>query len=129
MANLIQRIFIPPKKLNEFEKKNQIMQLVNSKPIAHHAYITKNGGVARRFSIKTRTCYLYAERVCYRTRPISDQIHYTLRVDKLSGVEYATHGAIDIFAEHVYNKLWKIWEKNKKNAKRIKKHKTKQKVK
>ena len=120
MANFIQRLFIPHRKAKENDKQEKIMQLVTSEPIVHHAYITKNGGVARRFSIKTRTCHLYAERVCYRTRPFSDQIHYTLRVDKPQRVEYAIHGSFDVFAERVYNRMWKIWEKNKKATEELK---------
>lgn len=118
MANFIQRIFIPPKKLYEFDKKTKIMKLAKSNQVISGSYVEKNGNVVRRFLVLAPTYYLCATRVYHKDkRTNKESIHYQLRVDGSTGVEYATHSDIDNFAKQVYHKMWRIWEKSKKNAK------------
>lgn len=117
MATFIQKIFLPKSKITALNQKQEVLDLVSSNPIAHHAYMTKKGAIVRRFSIKTNNCHMFAERTFDGTRPEEQEVQYFLRIDAPSQVIYATHSTVDKFAQQVYKKMYKIWEKNKKHAK------------
>lgn len=116
MIQIIQKIFLSPSKIAEQNQKKEILQMAAFKPVTHHAYVTKKDAVTRRFSIKTKNYHIYTERIFDRTRPEDEQVHYTLRVDNNKSVMYATHSTIDKFAQQVYTKMRKSWEKSKRNA-------------
>lgn len=117
MANIFQKIFLPKSKLSEINLKQEILQLVKSYPIMHNAYVTKRNGVARRFSIKTPTYHIYAERTFEQSRPVEHEIQYTLLVQSGKQIVYATHSEVDKFTQHVYEKMYKIWDKKKQHVK------------
>ena len=117
MANIFQRIFLPKYKQNQINQQQEIMQLVVSSPIAHHAYFTKSGAFVRGFSIKTPTYQIYTERSYEASRPIDHEVQYSLVVQSDKHVVYATHSEVDKFTQQVYNKMYKIWDKNKQHAK------------
>ena len=114
MANIFQKIFLSKKQIAEINQKNEILQLVASAPrVRHSAYTTQSGGVARRFHIAAGQSNMTAERTFDPTRPEELQVHYTLHVYAPQRVKYATHSQVDKFAEQVYKKMFKIWEKSK----------------
>ena len=117
MVSFIQKIFLSPSKIAEKNQKQEIMQMVSSNPISHHSYATKRGGVARRFTIKNDDFHLYVERTYERFRPEENRVQYTLQLNTDKRITYAIHSDVDKFAEQVYNKIYKIWNKNKHNAK------------
>ena len=117
MIQIIQKIFLSPSKIAEKNQQREIIQLLSSTPIVHHAYVTRNNLVARHFSIKTKTYSIYTERTYDHSRPENEQIQYTLHVTKYQKVIYATHSSIDKFAQHVYKKMRKSWEKSNQHVK------------
>ena len=116
MANLFQKIFLSKKEIERIDKEREISQLIASSPILHHSYITKTGGVVRRFSIKTPECHLYSERIYERLNQDDYRIRYTLRIDTPQQTAYATNSDIDKFTEDIYTKIYKIWDKKKQHA-------------
>ena len=117
MATIFQRIFLSKSKLNEINKQQEIMKLVSSEAVTHHAYFTKSGAFVRRFSIKTPTHQIYTERSYEKSRPVEHEVQYSLVVRSDKHIVYATHSEIDKFTQQVYNKMYKIWDKKKQNAK------------
>ena len=45
MATFIQKIFLPKSKITALNQKQEVLDLVSSNPIVHHAYMTKKGTV------------------------------------------------------------------------------------
>lgn len=117
MANIFQKIFLSKNKIIEIDQRQEILQLIKSNPISHHAYMARNGGIVRRFSIKTPECHMYVERTYEHWRPTDHEVQYSLRIDTPKQVAYATHSEVDKFTQEVYMKMYKIWEKKKQHVK------------
>ena len=117
MATFLQKIFLPKSKICEINQKQEILQLATSNPVLHHSYVTKHGGVARRFTIKNNDYHLYVERTFEDFRPEENKVQYTLQVNKNKSTTYATHSDVDKFARKIYKKIYKIWDKNRCNVK------------
>ena len=117
MANIIQKIFLSPRKQFELNCKHEIMRLIAANPIAHHTYTTKSGMTVQRLSIKTPDCNLYTECFCDTKKPENARPQYTLRVDAPKDISMATHSDIDKFAEKTYIKMYNIWKSKEQKAK------------
>lgn len=117
MANIFQKMFLSKGKIADINQKNDMLQLIRSNPIAHHSYMTQNGYIVRRFSIKTPDYTIYAERECDTSRSEDKQVSFSFRFGTQKKVTFATNSAVDMFAKKAYMKMYKIWEKNYQHAK------------
>ena len=117
MANIFQKIFLKSSDIVEIDRRNEIANFVKATPVNHESFVTKTGMIVRKFSANTPDYNVSATRTFDPSRNEEQQIQYSLHVSELNKVKYATHSDFDKFAKHIYNTMYKIWDKSRQHAK------------
>ena len=118
MANIFQKMFLSKQKLNDIDKKQEILKFIKAGTVINNEAKINGSCVIRSFSIENPGYNIYAERSCDTSRSPDDQISFTFRFGPTkNNTTFATHSDIDEFAKIAYMKMYKIWYKSKTKAK------------
>ena len=114
MANIFQRMFLSTNKIKEIDKKQKILKLLPKISIESHSTTAARDTVTGTFVASSAGRNIYATRTYDKSRPEEMRVTYALyyHIDGL-GTQYATNSNIDKFAQKVYMKMYKAWEKQR----------------
>ena len=114
MANIFQRIFLSQNQVIEINQKQAIIKSIPTSLITHNAFSKQNGGVIRHFNVTNDKYTMSLQRIFNPLQPEELQVQYQLYIYKPHQKKYTTEQKrTDKFAQRVYNKVYKIWDKNR----------------
>lgn len=118
MATILQKMFLPKRKLKTLEETQKIMNLISDAPVYRKIYTQKNGTVVINHLYAVAGVYnVHADYIYDWSRAYNDRISYRLLVSEQKRTHIATNSHVDKLAELVYFNMRQIHDKAKKRVK------------
>lgn len=118
MATILQKMFLPKRKLKTLEEAQKIMNLISGAPVYRKVYTQKNGTVVINHLYAVAGVYnVHADYIYDWSRAYDERVSYRLLVSEQKRTHIATNSHVDKLAKRVYINMRQIHDKAKKRVK------------
>lgn len=117
MATILQKMFLPKRKLKTLEETQKIMNLISDAPVYRKVYVQKNGTVVINHLYAVAGVYnVHADYIYDWSREYDERVSYRLLVSEQKRTHIATNSHVDELAQRVYFNMQQIHNKAKQRA-------------